>query len=313
MILSSRLDYVDRAKGVMILLVIVGHICQYDFCRGKDEPLFRFIYSFHMPLFFLLSGYVMGVSRQKLQSQPFRTWLWRKVQTLLIPFVIWGLFIYRYIDPIGKSPLDVEALRQLIVIPYHNGAWFLISLFCVQMVCYPVFRYNKYYVWCVPLLFLAIGSWLGGSFFYCNPHHYLSFLAGYLIFKYKDRIFCADVATTALLAFVLAEIVYPHPLICTISAGITLLFVCQHLCVGGGKTWLANQINTIGRNTMVVYLLHFFLLFQVRLDVSGFRQALVLTITLGIAFIVAMVCVHIARVISCFPFLSLLLFGKRSK
>lgn len=234
MIQSSRLDYVDRAKGVMVLLVIVGHICQYDFCRGKDEPLFRFIYSFHMPLFFLLSGYVMGVSRQKLQSQPFRTWLWRKVQTLLIPFVIWGLFIYRYIDPIGKSPLDVEALRQLIVIPYHNGAWFLISLFCVQMVCYPVFRYNKYYVWCVPLLFLAIGSWLGGSFFYCNPHHYLSFLAGYLIFKYKDRIFCSDVATTALLAFVLAEIVYPHPLICTVSAGITLLFVCQHLCVGGG-------------------------------------------------------------------------------
>ena len=49
-----RLDYLDIAKGLAIYLVAIGHVPE-----AFDAPLYRVaIYTFHMPLFFLVSGSV---------------------------------------------------------------------------------------------------------------------------------------------------------------------------------------------------------------------------------------------------------------
>lgn len=229
---ETRVDYVDWAKGIMILFVIAGHIGDRYFERTSYLPLRSFIYSFHVPLFFLLSGYLMGMTRHKLQSYTFRTWLWKKIRTLVIPFVVFGLLIYRFIDPIETSPLDLTALHQLMVTPDHGGAWFLISLFCIQVVCYPIFRYaHTLYAWIVPCLYLVINMMfdiLGSvSWFYCNFYHYASFLAGYLLFKYKESILRPDVSSIALIGFVVAELFYPNPLLCTVLASVALLFACK--------------------------------------------------------------------------------------
>ena len=48
---SHRIEYLDIAKGIGMILVYIGH------CRiPGDNPLFQWIYSFHMPLFFFISG-----------------------------------------------------------------------------------------------------------------------------------------------------------------------------------------------------------------------------------------------------------------
>ena len=49
--MAQRLDYLDIAKGIGILLVIIVH-CQ----MGRIGCIHSIIYSFHMPLFFFLSG-----------------------------------------------------------------------------------------------------------------------------------------------------------------------------------------------------------------------------------------------------------------
>ena len=56
--MSKRIEYLDIAKGVGILLVVLGH---NDF---EVISLFvqRLIYSFHMPLFFFLSGYFLNTA-----------------------------------------------------------------------------------------------------------------------------------------------------------------------------------------------------------------------------------------------------------
>ena len=48
---NKRIEYIDRAKGIAILLVILGHCC-----GSVDEPINRYVLSFYMPLFFILSG-----------------------------------------------------------------------------------------------------------------------------------------------------------------------------------------------------------------------------------------------------------------
>ena len=58
--LSSRIPWVDVAKGLGIALVFYGHFvqCFIDLGVPAAAGQMRWIYSFHMPFFFLLVGYV---------------------------------------------------------------------------------------------------------------------------------------------------------------------------------------------------------------------------------------------------------------
>lgn len=81
---ANRIEWVDMAKGMTMLLVIVAHTMS----GSKSESILRgLIYSFHMPLFFILSGLTMST------SQNLRQYLKRIVKSakgLLIP----GICLY---------------------------------------------------------------------------------------------------------------------------------------------------------------------------------------------------------------------------
>lgn len=54
--MNNRIDYIDILRGFAIFLVTLGHIIEKS--GYKESPLFTFIYSFHMPLFFCISGFI---------------------------------------------------------------------------------------------------------------------------------------------------------------------------------------------------------------------------------------------------------------
>lgn len=54
----KRLEYVDIMRGIAITLVVAGHVIQFNGIP-TNNPTFEFIYSFHMPLFFAISGYII--------------------------------------------------------------------------------------------------------------------------------------------------------------------------------------------------------------------------------------------------------------
>ena len=57
--MKVRIHYLDSLKAILILLVVLGHAVQFnDTEHYANSILFRFIYSFHMPLFFFISGYL---------------------------------------------------------------------------------------------------------------------------------------------------------------------------------------------------------------------------------------------------------------
>ena len=56
--MNYRIQYIDRLKGLAILLVVIGHLMA--FCtHGERNPIYEVICSFHMPLFMFLSGLVL--------------------------------------------------------------------------------------------------------------------------------------------------------------------------------------------------------------------------------------------------------------
>ncbi|ETI59627.1 glycosyl transferase [Sphingobium sp. C100] len=90
-----RLDWVDVARGLGIVAVVVGHV----WTRG---PLRDAMYSFHMPLFFLLSGMLS-------RPHPVRAFTWRQISGQMRPyfaFLILLLLADQIIEPIkGNVPI----------------------------------------------------------------------------------------------------------------------------------------------------------------------------------------------------------------
>ncbi len=122
-----------------IILVVLGHSF-YQF--PTDTPFIRWVYGFHMPLFFFISGYLLKYVHGdlcELQLTGRKGYLTRKARRLLVPYaVISSLFfvpkalLSRYsVRPIHLNLHDY--LDQLLV-PYHNvfGAyWFMPTLFLI--------------------------------------------------------------------------------------------------------------------------------------------------------------------------------------
>ena len=72
-----RITFVDIAKGIAILLMVVGHVF------SLPTPLKHAIYSFHMPLFFMMSGYFA-------RKENVRTLAKRMVPMLIVPYLAVG-------------------------------------------------------------------------------------------------------------------------------------------------------------------------------------------------------------------------------
>lgn len=87
---SKRIESLDIAKGFGILIVVLGHVL-----RPNDVFLKEFIFSFHMPLFFILSGFVL-----KTENVKGKAFLGSELK-LLSSYIIYGL-LYLFINvPLG--------------------------------------------------------------------------------------------------------------------------------------------------------------------------------------------------------------------
>ncbi len=117
----------DAIKAFAILLVVLGHSIQY--VSGLDywnDHVFRIIYSFHMQLFFIVSGFFFQ-SSLRLNIGEF---LYKKSISLLLPCFVWAV-IFSILDF-----KDIHTLLWNIIDPRKWPFWFLKELFKVQFVIY---------------------------------------------------------------------------------------------------------------------------------------------------------------------------------
>ena len=80
---KNHLIYPDIAKGIGIILVVLGHI------EYISLPLRNFIVSFHMPLFFVISGILMNLIQE--EKRDLGTTAAKKAKRILLPYVYFSL------------------------------------------------------------------------------------------------------------------------------------------------------------------------------------------------------------------------------
>lgn len=128
----GRIQSLDLLKLIAIFLVLWGHCVQYLLSSNHmDEPVYRFIYSFHMPLFMMIAGMFAPRSLQ----MPFDAFVWKKAEQLILPCVVWGLIMT--VGNLVQSFLTGHAVVTSVLTTLFTGNfWFLKSLFGCYLLAY---------------------------------------------------------------------------------------------------------------------------------------------------------------------------------
>ena len=123
-----RCEKVDFLKGVAIILMVMGHLISGIECMRIP---FNFIYSFHMPLLFFLSGYLTETRKSRYMPLGVIYFIRRKALTLLVPYFSWTVLV-----PWVCNGFNLKVLySQLINVTgiYGGGIWFLPVLFGLML------------------------------------------------------------------------------------------------------------------------------------------------------------------------------------
>ncbi len=154
---KKRLDYIDIAKALGMLTIMWGHIA--------SNKSVVFVYAFHIPLFFFLSGMVFVQDKYP----NFLSFLKRRIQTLIVPYIIysfitwaiWAAFSYvshanveSYWMPLVETFIAQGSEGYLV----HNvPLWFVSCLFVVELVYYWVAKLTDIWNLIVCVLLAVLG------------------------------------------------------------------------------------------------------------------------------------------------------------
>lgn len=145
----TRIVWLDYAKAIGIFFVVWGHIGgAIPYSTEIADVIYRYIFAFHMPLFFMLSGIVFGYQLPEKKKFDFRTEIQKQARKLLLPYAFWCT-IYMLMDCIGSA-----IHGRSILSAFKNGVfdmltgwkapmWFLYTLFIIEMTFLQVWKLFK--------------------------------------------------------------------------------------------------------------------------------------------------------------------------
>ncbi|TIL79370.1 MAG: acyltransferase family protein [Mesorhizobium sp.] len=171
----------DFAKGILIILVIIGHLLQYCIYRGTDafwmSPYYKSIYIFHMPLFMAISGYL---SSGAIWRKPFIQGVGNRATQLLLPMLFWCALIWTLKSAVmvpaksltgGLSDLSTEVIGTY---------WFIWAAFISFVLVKFFTTFNRLSMWiisasAIAVAFAPITSSIIPSLRYTYPFYCLGF------------------------------------------------------------------------------------------------------------------------------------------
>lgn len=127
--LSKRIPYLDFLKFFAIASVLLGHSVEQT--TGNDfwdNPIWAFIYTYHMPLFMLLCGYFFGSSLKLSLGQLIK----KKFTQLVVPSVSAWLVMYLFVHATGYNPCP--ELMDFSWFGFMNAVWFLKCVFFCYLI-----------------------------------------------------------------------------------------------------------------------------------------------------------------------------------
>lgn len=136
---KSRVAWIDNAKAIAIFFIVLGH-------QLPSGALCGYLYSFHVPFFFFLSGLTFSADKKA------KDFFLNKAKRILLPYYVFSLIsiaIYLVTNYVfhkgGLSPSQcllgmLSGTRSTGLMPWNNPLWFLPCLFVLLGIAYAVRR-----------------------------------------------------------------------------------------------------------------------------------------------------------------------------
>jgi fucose 4-O-acetylase-like acetyltransferase len=138
-----RLHWIDTLKGIGIILVVFAH-------HSLPETLNTYIYSFHMPLFFFVSGFLFDIGKYAGSTASF---VRRRFGSLIVPYLFFALLtclFYFLLDSFLQPKVtnieffEADVLHMIYsilfapgtLVSYNPPLWFLPCLFVTELLFY---------------------------------------------------------------------------------------------------------------------------------------------------------------------------------
>ena len=285
----NRIGYLDALRGMAMILVVYFHIAAYGF--GSYELGYNdIIERFRMPTFFFISGWLFYKAGRIWNGQAIINTIRKKFMIQIIPtvfFMLLYLTMFNLLD-IGSFGSDKKGywftfvLFEYFVI-YILGEAILNRkdtmrgeirvLFFILMISITAFYYAKYYT----RYAVELGVWkdILGFLSFVKIRHIIFFWFGTFVRRYFEKFIeltnRPDV-TAIMIGIFTAIIVWPILLstegieyIAYVLAGISGTVICFtyfriHEKHFSNETWYGRSLQLIGRRTLDIYLIHYFIL-----------------------------------------------------
>ena len=139
--MKQRYQWLDIAKGIAIILVVIGHVVS-SYHSSKlylDNNLFiivhNFAYSFHMALFMIVSGFLFALSSKKrisIRSKEIK----KKIINYGIPYVIFSFVWWIFKIVLASHANTQVSIYDLLLIPIYpiSFMWFIYALLIMQLI-----------------------------------------------------------------------------------------------------------------------------------------------------------------------------------
>lgn len=135
-------------KGFLMVLVVIGH---FSGPMPTEFPLIKYIYWFHMPAFFLLSGLFFKPLADNQQLKPA---IQKRFMQLLVPYIFFLLFLtaIKYGMAIGEGSFTAAFLRQDLIElaaggrflrSEHGVFWFVTVMFATYLLFLWITRFKR--------------------------------------------------------------------------------------------------------------------------------------------------------------------------
>ena len=180
-----RNGYIDFIKGWAILLVLVGHAIQY--CYGAEyflqgtyfsNPIFKFIYTFHMPLFMAVSGYLL---QQTLNNRTELEVAKRRLRQLGLPILSFGVLAFA-IKWVVYPMFDIIGCVKELLLTCVGNLWFLWALLYNQLLLLLIRRMGDkvwmYVLAGVLIYFIPDSSYIPARYTFLYPYLVVGYMTG---------------------------------------------------------------------------------------------------------------------------------------
>ncbi len=273
----------NTVRGSAILLVIIGHSIFIDTGQANEffNFIFKFIYSFHMPLFFAISGYFSTKIYEIKNLKDYFNYILKKFQRLMYPYFILSFFavpLKILFSSFAFRQVEIGGLFwDILVLPWNNPMmhlWFLYTLFLIFSIAPLLNTFNVKLVIIILTIIFILPMHYGEYFNFDQAIRYLLFFYIGLYFntfyaKYKDYgnknfIWIASFLMLLLISIIGSNYgVFSH-LILLITSILGISFVVN-LCHSISYESINRVLNYFGNYSYELYLLTWFPQISVRI------------------------------------------------